>query len=96
MTWWRRIDEAEWPDGEPWPAGEPRPNLRSWRRGLALVACAALTVLIALALGELGLPSWIALLAVLLVGLSPICLSVVRSVFKEARRQGWGRNVYGD
>jgi hypothetical protein len=71
----------------------PFTDFGTWRwRAASLIASVA-TVVIMLGLSEVGLPFWVAFPVAIAVGFSPILGYAVRHVFREARRQGWGRNV---
>jgi hypothetical protein len=75
-----------------WPQGEPK-FVGSWRWRAAYVVAGCGVVAVALGLGEAGAPAWLAVPLGLAVGLAPIGIYVARSVFREAKRQGFRRDA---
>jgi hypothetical protein len=83
------FDDAEWPDGVAWPEGRPTEleRFRSTLRFTSLVPIAAGAAIFAL-----DLPFGVGLV-VFVVVLAGDAGYIVREINREARRQGWGRNL---
>ena len=95
MRWWRRLretvwwlDHAAWPGGVPWPEGHPRfirEKVASILAGLAVIGAAV-------GLSGLGVPE-VVVIAVGLLGITPVALYIIWCEVSEAKRQGWGSNL---
>ena len=96
MQWWRspvewleRFDDAEWPDGVPWPKGAPsqRPEYIRKLSAMMVAPIGAGMILIAAGSPEALTFALVSLMVAASAGYA------VRESVREAKRQGWGRNL---
>ena len=95
MWWWLRIDDAEWPDGEAWPRGQPPLVGREARRTRpVIVSSAVMVVPMMFAFTAIGIQDEAAVAAAIGVSSLVSGLYIARQILWEARRQGWGSNIW--